>query len=213
MYQIGDWQLRWLGHDGYQLKSDKLIIYIDPYKVEGGSKADYILITHEHYDHFDRESIDRLRNINTVILGPKVVTDQFNEMAIPLEPGEHYDANAFQVLTTIAYNTDKKFHPKEDEKLGYILEIAGKRLYHAGDTDVIPEMSQLGKIDVALIPVSGTYVMTAEQAAEAIDLIKPQLAIPMHYGAIIGTEDDAKRFKELVGERCQVEILEPEPAL
>ena len=212
MYQWHDVQVRWLGHDGFQLRNDNQVIYIDPYKVPAGQPADYILITHEHGDHFDRETIDRLKQINTVNIGPKSVTDQLDEMAIPLAPGEHFEAKGFTVQATAAYNTDKRYHPKDEGKLGYIIEIAGQRLYHAGDTDLIPEMDELGPIDLALLPVSGKYVMTAEQAVEAVAHIKPRAVIPMHYGDIIGTVEDAERFKKLVRDTAEVNILTTEPA-
>lgn len=210
MYQIKNWQLRWLGHDGFQLSNGTTALYVDPFKVGEGKKADYILITHEHYDHFDPDSIGQIRNINTVIIGPESVTTQLDEMAIAMEPGEQYEVPTLTVRAVAAYNTNKKFHPKEEQKLGFIIEIDGVRIYHAGDTDLIPEMGELGPIDLALVPVSGTYVMTADEAAEAVKLIKPKVTIPMHYGAIVGSPADAKRFAELAKGLTEVVILEQE---
>lgn len=213
MYQHENWQFRWLGHDSFQLTNGQQVIYIDPYEVTAGAKADYILITHEHYDHFDPESIATLRKINTVILGPKSVTDQLDEMAIPLVPGETQTIGGLTITAVAAYNTNKKFHPKDEAKLGFIIQLDGCRIYHAGDTDVIPEMNELGQIDLAFLPVSGTYVMTAEEATEAVKAIKPKIAIPMHYGAIVGSIEDAQRFAELTKDLCQTIILEKEAAL
>lgn len=213
MQQIGNWQLRWLGHDSYQITKENVTIYIDPYQVETGRPADYILLTHEHYDHFDKASIDHLRNTNTAFFGPKSVAGQLDEMAITLEPGDQHQTKDFNLQAVIAYNIDKKFHPQADHKLGFILELDGQRLYHAGDTDLIPEMHQLGHIDVALIPVSGTYVMTAEQAIEATRIIQPGLAIPMHYGTIIGSRADAEAFAAGLENEINVTILEPESAI
>lgn len=212
MYQFGDWQLRWLGHDSFQLTKNEMTIYIDPYQVESGRKADYIFITHEHYDHFDPASIQRIRDTTTVIIGPPSVTEQLDEMVVTLKPGDRHEFKDLPVQAIPAYNTNKNFHPQVDGKIGYILELDGQRLYHAGDTDFIPEMSQLGVIDLALLPVSGIYVMTAAEAVEAAKIIKPKVAIPMHYGSLVGTIEDAQFFSEALTNICQAIILEREPA-
>lgn len=210
MYTLGNWQLRWLGHDSFQLTSESKTIYIDPFQLKGGRQADYILITHEHYDHFDMASIDAIKNTNTVFIGPKIVTDQLGESVITLLPGDNHTTPDFTVLAVPAYNLNKPFHPKADNKLGFVLELGGKRLYHAGDTDLISEMSQLGPIDVALLPVSGTYVMTATEAVEAAKIMKPKVAIPMHYGAIIGSAAEAQTFANKAKEYTNVMVLEKE---
>lgn len=210
MYTLGNWQLRWLGHDSFQLTTAGKTIYIDPFQLKGGRQADYIFITHEHYDHFDKVSIDAIKNTNTVFIGPKIVTDQLGESVITLLPGENHTTPDFTVLAVPAYNLNKPFHPKADNKLGFILELDGKRLYHAGDTDLIPEMGQLGAIDVALLPVSGTYVMTSTESAEAVKVIKPKIAIPMHYGAIVGSVSDANSFADGTKDYAEIVILEKE---
>jgi L-ascorbate metabolism protein UlaG (beta-lactamase superfamily) len=210
MYQLGSWQLRWLGHDSFQLTNDQLTIYIDPYQVKSGRKGDYFFISHEHYDHFDPPSISALRQINSVIVGPESVTHQLDEMAVPLATGESYEGKGFTVKAVAAYNTNKQFHPKDSGTLGYIFDLGGQTLYHAGDTDIIPEMETYGPVDVALLPVSGTYVMTAPEAAEAVRIIKPKVVIPMHYGAIVGSEADAADFAKAVDGTAEVIILEKE---
>ncbi len=212
MYQFGPWQLRWLGHDGFQLTNDQKTIYIDPYKVIGSRPADYILLTHAHSDHLDLESIAKLRQINTVFVGPAAVTDQLDEMAITLGPGQSQAWPELNLIATTAYNTNKDFHPKADHLIGFILELDGKRLYHAGDTDLITEMAELGLIDIALLPVSGKYVMTADEAIAAAKVIKPKVAIPMHYGAIVGSLADAERFKLGLADVCEVVVLNLESA-
>lgn len=213
MYTFHSWQLRYLGHDSFQLTDGKVVIYIDPFKITQGTKADYILITHEHYDHFDPESVAALRKINSVFIGPQSVASQLDEMAIMLRPGEAHEAQHLAVRAVPAYNTNKQFHPQEDDKLGFILELDGTRLYHAGDTDRIPEMKNFGSIDIALLPVSGTYVMTAEEAAGAAEDIQPKIAIPMHYGVIVGSVEDAMRFKELANDKTEVVLLDVEDPL
>ncbi len=216
MYQFGNWQLYWLGHDSFRLTrqtangTNGTTLYIDPFQIQTGPQADYILITHEHYDHFDPESVSRLRRPNTLVIGPESVTAQLDEMAVHLLPGQSHQTADLSVFATAAYNLNKEFHPKADNRLGYILELDGQRLYHAGDTDLIPEMSQLGAIDLALLPVSGTYVMTADEAIEAVKTIKPKAAIPMHYGSIIGEQEDAERFKAGASQFTEVIILNKE---
>lgn len=211
MYRFGNWQLRWLGHDSFQLTNPGRTIYIDPFEVDRGRPADYIFITHEHYDHFDKTSLDRLANINTVFFGPKSVTDQFDDhVAITLLPGETHEAQEMSVQAVAAYNINKDFHPKQDSKLGYIIKLDNHRLYHAGDTDLIPEMDSLGEIDIALLPVSGKYVMTAAEAVAAVKTIKPAVAIPMHYNSIVGSLTDAQHFATKARDLTQVIVLEKE---
>ncbi len=212
MQQIGNWQLRWLGHDGFQLATNQVTLYLDPYQVRSGRKADYILISHDHYDHFDRETVELLQGPKTVIIGPLSVVSQFGEQTIALKPNQRQQLPHLTIETVAAYNANKPFHPKDEEWLGYILELDGQRLYHAGDTDLIPEMGNLGHIDVAILPVSGTYTMDADEAIEAAKIIKPKIAIPMHYGGIIGDLRDAEHFAAGAREHTQVVLLQRETA-
>lgn len=208
--------ISWLGHAAFKIKLESgKIAYIDPFKLEGEpEKADFIFITHEHYDHLDMESINKIRTKNTILVATNVcqaqlesIQDEFKYF-IYLIPDELTDANEIKVETIHAYNTNKKndkgelFHPPEKNHCGYLMHIDGKLVYHCGDTDNVPELAKLTErnVDVALIPCSGTYVMTAEEAAKAADVIKAKTSIPMHYGSIVGTEEDAKKFKELVKE-------------
>jgi L-ascorbate metabolism protein UlaG (beta-lactamase superfamily) len=198
----------WLGHDGYKLTvGDKTSIYIDPYQISqphhNKNDADIILISHNHFDHL---SVDDLRHIvsnNTTIVAAKECMDQLKNVGgretKGVVPGDTLTVHGIPIEAVAAYNTNKHFHPKADGKVGFIITLNKMRIYHAGDTDEIPEMSAT-EPDVALVPVSGTYVMTAEEAAKAVnEKIKPKkLAIPMHYGSIVGTEKDAVKFKQLV---------------
>ena len=189
--------IHWLGQDGFKFKLDKIVVYIDPYKIkEGSEKADFIFITHEHRDHFSPEDISRIVKKETVLVSCKAVTGLYEGNKQEIKAGETFKTELFSVSAVPAYNINKKFHPKESGKLGYIIEYKGLRIYHAGDTDIIPEMKEF-KCNIALLPVSGTYVMTAEEAVEAAKILKPDFAIPMHYGAgVVGTVEDAKKFKE-----------------
>jgi L-ascorbate metabolism protein UlaG (beta-lactamase superfamily) len=213
-------EFRWTGHDGFRITDNKngRIIYIDPYQLsnkhKGRKDADMILISHNHFDHLSSEDIKDIANNNTTIITAKECSEKLQESLanriIALRPGEKTVVNDVAIEAIRAYNTNKKFHPKEDNKIGFVVGINSYRIYHAGDTDIIPEMEGLNP-DFALLPVSGTYVMTADEAAKATnEIIKPsKIAIPMHYGTIVGSKEDADRFKNLVNV-CKVVILEKE---
>jgi L-ascorbate metabolism protein UlaG (beta-lactamase superfamily) len=197
----------WLGHDSFRLKGEK-VVYIDPWKLAAGAeKADVILVTHDHYDHLSPDDIAKISKADTVVVAPQAVTSKLGGKPIVVKPGDKLTAAGVSVEVVPAYNANKKFHPKSAGYVGYIVTLNGKRIYHSGDTDLIPEMTQI-KADIALLPVSGTYVMTATEAAEAANTIKPALAIPMHYGDpdVVGTRRDAEEFKRLA--KVPVEILE-----
>ena len=209
--------VEWLGHSGFRVKAGRLTVYIDPYRVpEGAAPADLILITHGHYDHFSPSDIQRLSHKDTWLVAPAVVAEQVTGRVLSIAPGEVVEpdfGHGLAIRAVAAYNTSKRnaegkvFHSRDAGYVGYDLNIRGERVYHAGDTDVIPEMDEVVGVDVALLPVSGTYVMTAEEAAEAARRIQPRVAVPMHWGQHIGTEDDARRFAELTP--VPVEIMEP----
>jgi L-ascorbate metabolism protein UlaG (beta-lactamase superfamily) len=207
--------ITWLGHDGFKLKGDNKVVYLDPYKIQDSEKADLILISHDHFDHCSVEDLQKIVSPSTVIITvpdcqSKVMQLKAKDVFL-MRPGERKIVEGVALETVHAYNINKfrapgiPFHPKENEYLGFIINLGDTRVYHAGDTDCIPEMQNVQHIDVALLPVSGTYVMTAEEAVQAVNMIKPQLVIPMHYGSVVGTEEDAQRFKELVS--VPVEIL------
>ena len=203
-------RLRWLGHDSFLLTTGSgERVYFDPFKLGGGQHepADFILVTHAHFDHFSAEDIDRLRGPNTVVVSVPAVARQLPGVRA-LSPGEEVAFGDLTVRAVPAYNVNKfrspgvPFHPKgpaDARGAGFVVEVDGERLYHAGDTDHIPEMADLAalNIDVALLPVSGTYVMTADEAAGAAKEIRPRVAVPMHYAAIVGSVDDAQRFADL----------------
>ncbi len=195
----------WLGHDSFRIDAKKTI-YMDPFKISSGPKADLILISHDHFDHCSPEDVARIQQPGTVIITEKDSAKKLKGQVKVLKPGETLTVEEVKVEAVPAYNTDKDFHPKKNGWLGFVIELEGVRIYHAGDSDFIPEMKDL-KVDIALLPVSGTYVMTSDQAVKAALAIKPKLVIPMHYGAIVGTDEDAVNFKKALEGQVDVMIL------
>jgi L-ascorbate metabolism protein UlaG (beta-lactamase superfamily) len=195
--------IHWLGHDTFRLDGSSTV-YIDPWKLPAGAApADLILITHDHYDHFSAADIAGIGSAATTLVGPAVVTKQTSGLAtVTLAPGQTTAVGGVTVTAMPAYNLDKfrgpgePYHPREAGYLGYVVEMDGLRVYHAGDTDAIPEMSDV-RCDVALLPVGGTYTMTAEEAAAACDMLSAAAVVPMHFADIIGTRADAERFQQL----------------
>ena len=201
-------KIKWLGHDGFRIDAGKTI-YLDPYQIEGGPTADLILISHEHFDHCSVEDVAKIQDSNTVIVTEKDSAKKLTGDVRVLKPGDSLTVNDVNIRTVPSYNTDKDFHPQANNWLGFIVETEGVKVYHAGDSDFIPEMKDL-EVDIALLPVSGTYVMRADQAVEAALAINPKLAIPMHYGAIVGDEQDALDFKKALEGKVDVLILKKE---
>ena len=216
-YTYQDVEISWLGHAAFLLKYAGKLIYIDPYKIRSKGLADMVLVTHEHFDHLSPDDLRKIVKHDTDIIAPESCGSQLKGLGVGIiklvKPGDKVRVREIDIETIPAYNLTKfrapgiPYHPKEAGGVGYILTLDGVRVYHAGDTDFIPEMKEL-EVDIALVPVSGTYVMTAEEAAEAVNTFKPKVAIPMHYGSIVGSRKDAERFKELA--EVEVVILERE---
>lgn len=197
--------IHWLGHDCFKIASD-VIIYTDPYNIKKQDKADIILITHEHFDHCSSDDIKKIQTKDTVIVAPTDCVSKLTGTVKTIKTGETITVKGITIHAVPAYNTNKQFHPKSKGWVGYVITVNKTSIYLAGDTDYIPEMKSLKNIDIALLPVSGTYVMTAEEAAQAALAIKPKVAIPMHYGAIVGTVADAKKFEQLLKGNIDVVI-------
>jgi L-ascorbate metabolism protein UlaG (beta-lactamase superfamily) len=216
MFEYKGIKIFWLGHAGFKIKNSK-IIYIDPYNIKPSEPADLILITHEHFDHFSTKDIKKVLN-RSIAICPEFCKLEFLRLEVKeiltVEPGKKYSIGETEIEAVPAYNINKfrspgvVYHPKKDKRVGYLITLNGVKIYHAGDTDFIPEMKSLKDVDIAMLPVGGTYTMTAEEAAQAANTINPKVAIPMHYGEIVGSEKDAEKFKALA--KCKVEILKKE---
>jgi L-ascorbate metabolism protein UlaG (beta-lactamase superfamily) len=190
-------RMKWLGHDTFKIESGGKVIYTDPFQLkEGLPKADLILITHEHYDHCSPDDVKKITKDGTVIVAPGDCEGKLPGNVRTVKPGDRLTEMGVDIEAVPSYNTNKQFHPKFNKWVGYIFTVEGKRIYLAGDTDRIPEMKNF-RCDIALLPVSGTYVMTAAEAAMAAEDINPEVAVPMHYASIVGTEEDAEKFKKL----------------
>ena len=217
MYEYNKIGITWTGHAGFKILHGNKKMYIDPYKLsnkyENIFDADIVLITHNHFDHLSIEDLKNIINERTVIVSAQECLSQLKSLKVKdligLDPRNNEKIDDLVVEAVPAYNVNKDFHPKDDKKIGFIIKFGNDRIYHTGDSDIIPEMKDTNPT-IVLIPVSGTYVMTAEEASKAVnELINPKIAIPMHYGTIVGNKEDAIRFSELVTV-CETKILESE---
>jgi L-ascorbate metabolism protein UlaG (beta-lactamase superfamily) len=199
-------RIQWLGHDAIRINGGP-VVYIDPYQLSDGPRADLILITHEHYDHCSPGDVKKIQGPDTVIVTEKDSARKLSGKVTVVAPGDTVTAAGVIVQAVPAYNLDKKYHPKKKGWLGFILEIQGVRIYHAGDTDFIPEMEGF-RADIALLPVSGTYVMTAREAVQAALAIGPSLALPIHYGTLVGSAEDAEVFRKGLEGKVPVRVLD-----
>ena len=193
-----------------RIKDKTRTIYVDPFQMKSDPHdADYVFITHSHSDHFSLDDIRKVIKSSTILVVPTKMEDDARELSaevksiIPLKPGIYKELSGLEVETIPAYNTVKPFHPKRAEWLGYILRIDGKRVYIAGDTGATKEAKQV-RCDIALVPVGGTYTMDVKRAAELVNIIRPEYAIPTHYGSIVGKKTDGKTFASLVNSPIKV---------
>lgn len=218
MFEYKGIKIKWYGHDTFTLEKS-IRVCIDPYKLSKPIEADLILVSHEHFDHCSPDDLKKTISAKTAIVCAKECISKLEGIKckekLGIVPGEEKTVNGIRIRAINAYNinkinpdTKRPFHPKEDNKIGFLFDINGTRVYHTGDSDLIPEMNEL-RPDILLVPVSGTYVMTAKEAAQAVEKIKPRIAIPMHYGTIVGSEHDAQEFRQLV-KSCDVHILTKE---
>jgi len=199
--------VKWLGHASFQIKADGKNIYIDPYEGEYAEKADLVLVTHSHFDHCDTSKIEKVMKENTVIICPPECVSRLSGNVKAIKPGEKIEVNGVIVEAVHAYNYKRfrspgnPFHPKGFGN-GYIITVGGKRIYHAGDTDFIPEMKDLKNISLALLPSGGTYTMDNLEAAEAALAIKPEAVIPMHRW-----DSDPEVFRRKVEESSDIKVI------
>lgn len=201
-----------LCHSSIKINKEK-VIYIDPFKIDKNyNDADIIFITHDHYDHYSEDDIEKIKKNDTVIVAPEELLTKLlrkgfrQDYIITVTPDEQDMVEGIKFETVPAYNTDKQFHPKENEWVGYIIELNGYRYYIAGDTDITEENKKV-KCDVAFVPVGGTYTMDFKEAVFLINEIKPKIAVPIHYGSVVGTKQDAEDFKRLLHPEIKCEIL------
>jgi len=203
-------KITWFGHATFKIETSGKTLYIDPYVLPKGSPlADVILITHDHYDHCDPSKVNEIRSEGTRIIATEKSARKLEGEVGTVRPGDIVEIDGIKIVSVHAYNRNKPFHPK-GIGVGFIIESEGKKVYHTGDSDYIPEMNSLKGLTAVLVPIGGTYTMDIEQAKEAVLAMKPKIAIPMHYNFLEGLKADAKEFKEKVETKgeTKVEILE-----
>jgi L-ascorbate metabolism protein UlaG (beta-lactamase superfamily) len=198
--------VHWLGHSSIKILGGK-IVYVDPYEISGGEPADLILITHDHYDHLSPADIAKIQGKNTVIILPASSSQKIPGNIRTIRPGESITLDGIEIRAVPAYNLRLPNHSKNKQYVGYVFKVEGVTYYHAGDTDYIPEMKNI-RADVVFLPVGGTVTMGSEDAAKAAGDIKPKVAVPIHWGSIIGSKNDAEKFQKLC--KCEVRILRHE---
>ena len=193
-------------HSSIRIESDK-VIYFDPYLIaEESHDADIIFITHDHYDHFSVEDIKKVEKEDTVFVIPENMYNLLGgENVVTMNPNDKGIVEGMDVMAVPSYNPNKPFHPKEKEYVGYLVRIGGKTVYVAGDCDLNDDNRKI-RCDIALVPVGGKYTMDYREAAELVNLIKPELAIPTHYGDLVGDKDAGEKFAKLVDPAIQVEL-------
>ncbi len=197
----------WFGHASFLLAGSKSVA-IDPWKLpESTEPVDSVVVSHGHYDHCSGPDVKRISGPDTHVLAPPDCVDKLPGYVTRVEPGMTHELEGVIIEVIPAYNIDKEFHPRANNWFGVVVQLDGQRIYYAGDTDLIPEMGRLRDIDLALLPVGGTYTMSPDEAAQAVESIKPARALPYHWGDIVGDHSDAEAFKERAG--CEVVILTP----
>ncbi len=200
-----------LTHSSIRIRGSVGTIYVDPFHLpEASADADFIFVTHDHYDHFSPEDIQKAAKSGTVLIAPEKMAakakEEFAGEIVTVAPGKAYEISGLKFETVPAYNIMKPFHPKNAGWVGYVLEVDGQRIYIAGDTDATNEAKNV-RCDIALIPIGGTYTMNAKKAAALVNAIAPETAIPTHYGSIVGKKEDAEEFAANVKESIKVELL------
>lgn len=197
--------LQWLGHASFKIGHEDTIVYIDPWKVKNSPHdATLVLVSHSHYDHYSPDDIAKVSGPDTKLIASADVVAK-EKAGEAIMPGLTIELGDIRVTGVPAYNPAKKFHPKAENWVGFVIEAGSKRIYYAGDTDLTEEMKRLKNIDIALLPVGGTYTLDATEAAEATKHIKPKQAVPYHWGDIVGGRSDADKFADMAD--CAVTVL------
>jgi L-ascorbate metabolism protein UlaG (beta-lactamase superfamily) len=204
-------QITWIGHASFRITDGKNVVYIDPWKVPSEPHdADIIFVSHSHFDHCSPPDIAKVSKNDTAVIAPSETIAKLHAANATL-PGDVQTIREVTIESVAAYNIGKTFHPRGHNWCGAVITIGGKKIYYAGDTDKTPEMSNLKDVDLALLPVGGTYTLNASEAAEACKVIGCKSAIPYHWGDVVGTEADAKEFARLAA--CKVHVLKPGQSL
>ena len=199
--------ITWIHHASFRIAGDEGVLYIDPWKIpDEPHDADVVFVSHSHYDHFSPPDIEKVSKLDAIVIAPGETIEKLHA-ANAVDPGEQISLKGISVEAVAAYNINKAFHPRGSHWCGAVFTMSGKRIYYAGDTDLIPEMSDLKDVDVALLPVGGTYTLDAATAARACQSIGCKAAIPYHWGDIVGSEKDAKTFAKSV--KCRSILLQP----
>lgn len=200
-------EIKWLGHASFRISGPESVAYIDPWKLDQAPHdADLVVVSHSHHDHFSPEDIAKVAKEDTAIIAPGDVVAKMR-IASAVTPGDNITIKGVTVEAVAAYNVDKAFHPRSNQWIGVVLTIDAKRVYYAGDTDFIPEMEELQGVDLALLPVGGTYTLNAAEAARACKAIGCKSAIPYHWGDIVGSASDAEEFVRTA--ECEGKLLQP----
>jgi L-ascorbate metabolism protein UlaG (beta-lactamase superfamily) len=201
-------QIQWIAHASFRLAADDVVVYIDPWKLSSPQPdANLVFVSHGHFDHWSAEDVAAVSRDDTTVVGPADVVESLPSGRV-LTPGDRIESTGACIEGVRAYNVDKDFHPKDNDWLGAVITLGGTRVYYAGDTDQIPEMDALSEVDVALLPVGGTYTMNSAQAAEACRAIGAKMVVPYHWGDIVGTEDDARAFVDATA-GCDARLIRP----
>lgn len=198
--KYGNIELEWFGHATLMVKGEGRVIYFDPFTLPmNPERADLVLITHDHYDHCDPGKVDMIKKPDTVIVTTEKSARKLSGNVKTIFAGSTLEERGIRILAVPAYNIGKLFHPR-GSGVGFVIDVGGIKVYHAGDTDFIPEMSDI-KTDIALLPIGGTYTMNEDEAVKAALAIKPKVVIPIHYGQIEGTDANPESFREKVREK------------
>jgi L-ascorbate metabolism protein UlaG (beta-lactamase superfamily) len=204
-------EIQWLGHASFRIAGAEAVAYIDPWKLKTSPHdADIVVVSHSHHDHFSPDDIKKVSKADTAIVAPGDVVARLRA-SNAVTPGDSVTIKDVTVEAVAAYNVGKTFHPKSNNWIGVVLTIDAKRVYYAGDTDFIPEMTELQEVDLALLPVGGTYTLNAAEAARACKAIGPKAAVPYHWGDIVGSRSDAEQFVRAV--ECEGRLLKPGEAV
>jgi len=200
-------EIKWINHASFRIAAGGDVLYIDPWKIDQAARdGDVVFVSHSHYDHCSPADIAKVSKDGAAVVAPAETIAKLNA-ASAIEPGQQVSIKGVTIEAVAAYNLHKAFHPKDNHWCGAVFAVGGRRIYYAGDTDLVPEMNDLSDVDVALLPVGGTYTLDAASAAKACEAIGCKAAIPYHWGDIVGSIDDARKFAEAAC--CKVHLLQP----